>query len=171
MFICSAYKQFHANKFEVNVYSYESPDENSPLLQSFHSTDVPRTFPENKYFAFKDTSDKKKDKLQKVLRAFAANNPEIGYCQGLNIVAAVILLVVDDEVDTLYLLQFLMDKKIAAGYYKPDMYELKRDCHVLSSLVKWVAHTVFKVYVLWWKPISDFVQISGRDTIFNLRHV
>lgn len=140
--------QFHANKFEVSVYSYESPDEN------FHSTDVPRTFPENKHFASNRPSEMK-DKLQKVLRAFAADNPEIGYCQGLNIVAAVILLVVNDEVATFHLLQFLIDKRIAAGYYKPDMYELKRDCQVLSSLVKWVAHTMFKFYVLWWKLIPE----------------
>ena len=55
--------------------------------------DVPRTFPEHPYF--KEAAGQAA--LHSVLTAFAAHNPAIGYCQSMNFVAGLLLLVLRRE--------------------------------------------------------------------------
>lgn len=50
--------------------------------------DIDRTFPEHFFY----TSQEGKDKLRRVLIAYAIRNPNIGYCQSMNTLAAVLLL-------------------------------------------------------------------------------
>lgn len=54
-------------------------------------------------------NDKKAiDSLYNILKAFALDDPELGYCQGMNILAATILLISDgNEFETFNLLRFL----------------------------------------------------------------
>ena len=54
--------------------------------------DVPRTFPDIKSF-----DEEQQQRLKRVLNAYAGSNPEIGYCQGMNYVAGLLLLVSDNE--------------------------------------------------------------------------
>lgn len=125
------------------------------LLRSPHEADiveivkidVPRTFPENIYF------EVHQNKLFNVLVAFAHHNPAIGYCQGLNFIAGLILIVTKDEEDTFWLLKHLVEN-VASLYHTNTMYVqvhpwtwtdealntfrygLQRDIHVLSELVR-----------------------------------
>ena len=55
--------------------------------------DVPRTFPGH---AQLDTPNQRAA-LERVLRAFAAANPNVGYCQGMNFVCGVLLLLMEEE--------------------------------------------------------------------------
>eukprot|EP00971_Amphidinium_carterae_P063833 1263614-Amphidinium_carterae.2 len=57
--------------------------------------DVTRTFTDNKSF-----DDGKQQRLLRVLNAYAACNPEVGYCQGMNYVAGLLVLISDSEEDT-----------------------------------------------------------------------
>ena len=102
------------------------------------SADVPRTFPENTHFGSGGNSGTQdySCELRKVLRAFAAATPKIGYCQGLNFVAAEILLIVKDAEKAFWLLEYLVKEVVPFGYYTQDMAALKRDCDVLACLVK-----------------------------------
>lgn len=80
----------------------------SPQTEDDIRKDLPRTFSEHPYFA----GEKGKTALKRVLKAFALQFSEIGYCQGLNYIAAFLLLVSggkDDEVFTLlcHLIKFL----------------------------------------------------------------
>lgn len=91
--------------------------------------DIPRTFPENIYF------DAHKVELFNVLIAFAHHNSSVGYCQGLNYIAGLILIVTKDEVETFWLLKYLVEQ-IAIGYHTKTMLGLQRDIYVISELVK-----------------------------------
>lgn len=76
--------------------------------------DIPRTFPENIYF------DKHKNELFNVLIAFAHQNYSVGYCQGLNYIAGLIIIVTKDEVATFWLLKHLVEN-IAPEYHSKTM--------------------------------------------------
>lgn len=91
--------------------------------------DVPRTFPENVYF------EMYKNKLFNVLVAFAHQNDAIGYCQGLNFIAGLILVVTKDEHATFWLLKYLVEN-VASEYHTRTLFGLKRDIHVLSEIVR-----------------------------------
>ena len=76
--------------------------------------DIPRTFPENIYF------DVHKNELFNVLIAFAQQNPSVGYCQGLNYIAGLILIVTKNEPSTFWLLKHLVED-VAPGYHTKTM--------------------------------------------------
>ncbi|CAE8611853.1 unnamed protein product [Polarella glacialis] len=60
--------------------------------------------------------------LRRVLLAFAARNPDIGYCQSMNFIVATLFLYCDEE-----------------GYYTKTMTGLRADLRVLDSLVaRWL---------------------------------
>lgn len=79
----------------------------------FGFADLHRTFPENIYFA-NDASESKQAALRNVLIAFAKHNPDIGYCQGLNYVVGMMLIVLKDEEKAFFLLEKLT-KQILVG--------------------------------------------------------
>jgi len=89
--------------------------------------DVPRTRPN-------DLGDAQRAALGRVLRAFAVLRPEVGYCQGLNFVAAVQLLVGFTERQVLAGMRSLTDL-FCTGYYEESMSGLLRDIAVLDALL------------------------------------
>lgn len=91
--------------------------------------DIPRTFPENIYF------EVHKNELFNVLVAFAHQNSEVGYCQGLNYIAGLILIVTKDEHTTFWLLKHLVEN-VASEYHTRTMFGLQRDIHVISEIVR-----------------------------------
>lgn len=91
--------------------------------------DIPRTFPENIYFNIH------KNEFFNVLVAFAHQNTSVGYCQGLNYIAGLILIVTKDELSTFWLLKHLVEN-VAHQYHTKTMLGLQRDIHVISELVK-----------------------------------
>ncbi|XP_038051040.1 growth hormone-regulated TBC protein 1-A-like [Patiria miniata] len=97
-------------------------------------TDLHRTFPENIYFC-NDSTVSKRSSLQNVLVAFAHNHRTDGYCQGLNFIVALMLLIVRDEESCFFLLETLV-KRILPAYYTRQMTGLKTDQEVLGELVK-----------------------------------
>jgi TBC1 domain family member 6 len=91
--------------------------------------DIPRTFPENIYF------DMHKNELFNVLIAFAHQNSSIGYCQGLNYIAGLILIVTKDELASFFLLKHLVEN-VANEYHSRTMFGLQRDIHVITEFIK-----------------------------------
>ncbi|XP_048588764.1 growth hormone-regulated TBC protein 1-A isoform X2 [Nematostella vectensis] len=95
-------------------------------------TDIDRTFPENIYFG--SSSDSLKQKLKNILVAYAVHNPKIGYCQGLNYIAGLLLLIIKTEEPAFWLLEAMMMKRLP-DYYAKDMMGLQVEQEVLSELV------------------------------------
>lgn len=77
--------------------------------------DIPRTFPENIYF------EVHKNELFNVLIAFAHQNSAVGYCQGLNYIGGLSLIVTKDEVATFWLLKHLVEN-VASEYHTKTMF-------------------------------------------------
>ncbi|XP_014673242.1 PREDICTED: growth hormone-regulated TBC protein 1-A-like [Priapulus caudatus] len=111
----------------------EAPTHDDPVIDAIR-TDIHRTFPENVFFV--DAPEGQRVPLFNVLVAFARRRPDVGYCQGLNFVAGMLLLVVKDEERSFWLLDAFVGGVVPTGYYTPAMTGLRTDTRVLAELVR-----------------------------------
>uniref|UniRef100_A0A8C6QQ96 TBC1 domain family member 2A n=1 Tax=Nannospalax galili TaxID=1026970 RepID=A0A8C6QQ96_NANGA len=95
--------------------------------------DLNRTFPTNKYFTCPTSSFP--DRLRRVLLAFSWQNPTIGYCQGLNRLAAIALLVLEDEESAFWCLVAIVENILPAEYYSKTLTASQVDQRVLQDLL------------------------------------
>ncbi|XP_012278992.1 growth hormone-regulated TBC protein 1-A isoform X2 [Orussus abietinus] len=117
-----------------------SPNLYQKLLEGPHNreisdiikTDLPRTFPDNIFF---NNIENQQQQLFNILLAFAHQNTNVGYCQGLNYIAGLLLLVTKSEETAFWLLKTMIEK-ILPDYYTPTMDGLLTDIDVLAELVK-----------------------------------
>lgn len=93
------------------------------------SKDLNRSLPE--YAAYQDPEGI--ERLRRVLTAYSWKNPEIGYCQAMNIVVAALLIYMSEE-QAYWCLNVLCDR-IVPGYYSKTMYGTLLDQRVFESLV------------------------------------
>lgn len=121
----------------VDKLQQRSPDLYRHLLFTNHeksisdsiSVDLPRTFPDNIFF------ETKKDQLYKILIAYAHHNRDVGYCQGLNYIAGLLLIVTDDEEKSFWLLKHIVEI-IVPQYHTKNMANLLLDMAVFKELIR-----------------------------------
>jgi len=80
--------------------------------------DVGRTMPLNVFFGGDGVGV---DKLRRVLRAYSRRNPNVGYCQGMNLVASTLLLVHADEEDAFWNLTCIIEKHLPEDFFSPSL--------------------------------------------------
>ncbi|WIA37952.1 hypothetical protein OEZ86_001329 [Tetradesmus obliquus] len=95
--------------------------------------DLPRTFPRHPWLA----QPEGQAALRQVLTAYAGHNQSVGYCQGMNFLAGLLLLAMDkDCVKTFWLLVVLLEQVLYPGTYARNL----DGCHVemgcLSQLLQ-----------------------------------
>ena len=138
-------------------------------------TDLPRTFPNNSHFDSTDPNSMQKPLLN-ILRSFANSNPNIGYCQGLNYIAGLILLVTRDEESSFWLLKVLAEK-ILPEYYSASMPGLLTDVRVLSELsrkeIPILAKHIDSLQIPWALICSKwficlFVEVLPTETVLRI---
>lgn len=93
--------------------------------------DLLRTLPNNKYFETIDSPGTVR--LRRVLTAYSEHNPRVGYCQGMNRLAAVALLVLPEE-EAFWCLVAIVDKIMPIGYYN-DLWLAQVDSSVVMEYV------------------------------------
>ncbi|KAK3724331.1 hypothetical protein QZH41_001812 [Actinostola sp. cb2023] len=103
------------------------------LVEHSITTDINRTFPENIHFGSMKQDLRKS--LYNVLHVYALHNTSIGYCQGLNYITGLLILIVKNEESAFWLLDVLLSKRIP-DYYAKDMIGLQVEQEVLLQLVK-----------------------------------
>lgn len=84
-------------------------------------------------------------RLQRVLNAFSFYDPQTGYCQSMNFIAALYLLLMSEE-EAFWLL-VVTTKKYLPEYYSPEMVGSKTDAHIFEALLytyfPMIAHQLF----------------------------
>ncbi|KAI8144428.1 rab-GTPase-TBC domain-containing protein [Fennellomyces sp. T-0311] len=74
------------------------------------------------------------DRLRRVLTAYAWRNPELGYCQAMNIVTSALLIYMTEE-QAFWVLNVLVDR-MCPGYYSTSMYGALLDQIIFEQLVE-----------------------------------
>lgn len=115
----------------LSHYSILKKKINNPAIIEMIQIDVPRTFPDNIFFT-KDSV--LPTQLFNVLATFAHHNKDVGYCQGLNYIAGLLLLATKNEESSFWLLKALIEN-ILPLYYVKNMSGLLVDLEVLDELV------------------------------------
>ncbi|TRY90065.1 hypothetical protein DNTS_031578 [Danionella cerebrum] len=95
--------------------------------------DLDRTLTSNKHFC--PPSRPLIEKLERVLQAFSWHNPTIGYVQGLNRLAAIALLVLQDEEEAFWCLLVIIEHIMPQNYYTKDLVGCRADQRVLRDLM------------------------------------
>ena len=81
-------------------------------------------------------NDQERALLKRVLLAYARWNKAVGYCQGFNVIAAVILDVMDrHEGEALKVMIFLVDGVLPKSYFTDNLRDLAVDMAVFSDLL------------------------------------
>lgn len=96
--------------------------------------DITRTLTDNIFFR----RGPGVDKLYEVLLAYARRNPEIGYCQGMNLIVANLLLVIPSAEDAFWILVTIIEDILPPGYYDHSLLASRADQQVLRTYVSQV---------------------------------
>lgn len=95
--------------------------------------DVKRTLRDNVFFRNPDAPGVKR--LEELLRAYSLHNPRIGYCQGMNLITASLLLICATSEDCFWLLVIIIDYILPSGYFDQNLLVARADQVVLREFV------------------------------------
>ncbi|XP_017297136.1 TBC1 domain family member 2A isoform X2 [Kryptolebias marmoratus] len=95
--------------------------------------DLHRTLTTNQNFC--SPSSPALQQLRRILLAFSWQNPAIGYCQGLNRLAAIALLVLQNEEDAFWCLVAVVEAIMPQDYYTKTLVASQADQRVLKDLL------------------------------------
>ena len=93
--------------------------------------DLKRSFPHDEFFR----SSEGREKLERVLHAFAKYETKVGYVQGMNFIAGSLLYHCNEEV-VFWLIVTLMEDHELREVYQPGLSGLYKHCQCIESLVE-----------------------------------
>ncbi|KAG4305353.1 hypothetical protein PORY_001523 [Pneumocystis oryctolagi] len=111
-----------------------------PMVVAQIDMDIYRTMPNNVFFGGKGPGVLK---LRNVLLAFSRHNTQIGYCQGMNVIAATLLLIHATEEDAFYVLVSIVENILPPNYFTPGLLASRADQRVL---IRYVSELCPRIY-------------------------
>lgn len=120
----NAIKKFYENNYKSSgkMSLYESMAATESPFSNLIRTDIPRTFPELNVFDYYS-----QNQLFRILNAYSNYAPDVGYCQGMNFITGLLLLVSNfNEEESFWVLAGLMKHYDLNGFYVEDFPLLKR---------------------------------------------
>ncbi|KAM3866923.1 TBC1 domain family member 2A [Diretmus argenteus] len=123
-------RERHPQRYEqLCEKSRTSPHPASRQIQ----LDLHRTLTSNQHFS--SPSSHALQQLRRILLAFSWQNPGIGYCQGLNRLAALALLVLQSEEDAFWCLVAVVEAMMPQDYYTKSLVASQADQRVLKDFM------------------------------------
>ncbi|KAJ8610954.1 hypothetical protein MRB53_038258 [Persea americana] len=107
-----------------------SKDNDAIIVQQIR-LDIKRTLTDNVFFR----RGQGVQKLEEILLAYSRRNPEIGYCQGMNLITANLLLIMPSAEDVFWMLTALIENILPEKYYDASLLASRADGMVLRQYV------------------------------------
>ncbi|KAH8730974.1 rab-GTPase-TBC domain-containing protein [Phaeosphaeriaceae sp. PMI808] len=105
--------------------------EDDPTIATQIQMDITRTLTDNIFFR----TGPGVQKLNEVLLAYSRRNPEVGYCQGMNLITACLLLILPTAEDAFWVLATMIENILPEHYYDAHLLTSRADQSVLRSYV------------------------------------
>lgn len=102
-----------------------------PVIAQQIQMDITRTLTDNIFFR----KGQGIQKLNEVLLAYARRNPEVGYCQGMNLITANLLLIMPAAEDAFWILAAIVETILPTRYYDSSLLTSRADQIVLRQYV------------------------------------
>ncbi|KAL8732521.1 MAG: hypothetical protein Q9166_002735 [cf. Caloplaca sp. 2 TL-2023] len=106
-------------------------ENDDPIILSQIEMDIHRTLTDNVFFR----KGPGVTKLNEVLLAYSRRNPEVGYCQGMNLITASLLLIMPTAEDAFWILTSIIENILPAQYYDRSLLASRADQKVLLSYI------------------------------------
>lgn len=105
--------------------------ETDPVIANQIEMDITRTLTDNIFFR----TGPGVQKLNEVLLAYSRRNPEVGYCQGMNLITACLLLIMPTAEDAFWVLATMIEDILPEHYYDQHLLTSRADQTVLRDYV------------------------------------
>ncbi|VBB77256.1 Putative small G protein signaling modulator [Podospora comata] len=106
-------------------------EEDDPQVVAQIKADITRTLTDNIFFR----KGPGVGKLHEVLLAYSRRNPDVGYCQGMNLVVANLLLITPSSEDAFWILVATVEQILPSGYFDHSLLASRADQVVLRQYV------------------------------------
>jgi hypothetical protein len=107
----------------------QTGEEDDPIVVSQIDMDIRRTLTDNIFFR----RGPGVQKLNEVLLAYSRRNKDVGYCQGMNLIAANLLLMMPTSEDAFWILTSIIETILPQGYYDHSLLSSRADQQVLRQ--------------------------------------
>ncbi|KAI8936399.1 hypothetical protein NX059_006809 [Plenodomus lindquistii] len=105
--------------------------EDDPIIATQIQMDITRTLTDNIFFR----TGPGVQKLNEVLLAYSRRNPVVGYCQGMNLITACLLLIMPTTEDAFWVLATMIEDILPQHYYDQHLLTSRADQSVLRAFV------------------------------------
>ena len=112
----------------------QNPEEDDATVISQIGMDIHRTLTDNVFFR----AGPGVQKLKEVLVAYARRNKDVGYCQGMNLITANLLLIMPSAEEAFWVLASIVENILPQGYYDHSLQSSRADQQVLRQYVSTV---------------------------------
>jgi hypothetical protein len=106
-------------------------EDDDPAIVAQIQMDINRTLTDNIFFR----KGPGVTKLNEVLLAYSRRNAEVGYCQGMNLITACLLLIMPTAEDAFWVLTSIIENILPQGYYDHHLLASRADQQVLRQYV------------------------------------
>lgn len=126
---CSGAAALRIPGYYEDLVHHEGNDD--PAIVAQIQMDINRTLTDNIFFR----KGPGVAKLNEVLLAYSRRNEEVGYCQGMNLITACLLLIMPTAEDAFWLLTSIIENILPRGYYDHSLLASRADQQVLRQYV------------------------------------
>jgi hypothetical protein len=127
---CSGAGSLRVPGYYEGLVTRSDQDDDQQVVAQIRA-DITRTLTDNIFFR----KGPGVEKLNQVLLAYSRRNAEVGYCQGMNLVAANLLLIMPSAEDAFWILVSIIENILPRGYYDHSLLASRADQQVLRTYV------------------------------------
>ncbi|KAG8413471.1 hypothetical protein J3459_015353 [Metarhizium acridum] len=130
---CSGANGLRVPGYYEDLVAQNGADDDAAVVSQIQM-DIHRTLTDNIFFR----KGPGVQKLNELLLAYSRRNKDVGYCQGMNLIAANLLLIMPSAEDAFWILASIIESILPHGYYDQSLMASRADQQVLRQFVSTV---------------------------------